>query len=330
MKNDQLHDSIRQKISNAKNIVIVSHIRPDGDAVGSVLGLGLALQATGKNVQMVLADGVPSSFHHLKGYHQIARKPKGEYDLLIVVDCSDLLRVGTVIKDRTPDINIDHHITNQNFAIINYVDASAPATTAILAANLSIWGLPITQPIAAALLSGLISDTLGFRTTNVTPDSLRLAADLMEHGANLSELYMQALINRSFESARYWGYGLEKLQRKDGIVWTSLALEDRSKATYPGNDDADLVNTLSTIEDADIALIFVEQREGKVKISWRARPGLDVSQIALAFGGGGHPAAAGAEVTGTLEEVQERVLLSTQAALKTSTSQATYENLSVK
>ncbi|HEX9013138.1 MAG TPA: DHHA1 domain-containing protein, partial [Anaerolineaceae bacterium] len=105
-------------------------------------------------------------------------------------------------------------------------------------------------------------------------------------------------------------------ERQDRLVWTSLTLADRAAVGYPGNDDADLINILSSIEEADIAVIFVEQRAGKVKVSWRSVPGFDVSQVALQFGGGGHPAAAGAEIAGTLEEVQPRVLQATVPLLQ--------------
>ena len=124
-------------------------------------------------------------------------------------------------------------------------------------------------------------------------------------------MYNQALVRRSYEAALYWAQGLSHLQRKDRIIWTSLTLEDRLKAGYTGNDDADLINMLSTIDDMDISVIFVEQKEGRVKVSWRAQPGVDVSQIAFQFGGGGHPAASGAEIQGSLEDVQEKVLQAT-------------------
>jgi bifunctional oligoribonuclease and PAP phosphatase NrnA len=118
-------------------------------------------------------------------------------------------------------------------------------------------------------------------------------------------------VHRSFEAARYWGQGLAKLHHNDHIVWTSLTQEDRKAADYTGNDDADLINILSTIEDANIAIIFVEQHGGKVKVSWRAIPGLEVAQVAFSFGGGGHAAASGAEIEGTLEDIQQRVLKAT-------------------
>ena len=313
-----LSASVKQLLHNAEHILLISHIRPDGDAIGSLLGLGLSLKTAGKDIQMVLSDGIPRSFRQLLGSCDVARKVKQEYDLSIVLDCSDLLRINGVLGDRIPDLNIDHHVTNLNFAKLNFVDPQAVATSAILAEFLPDWGLEITEPVANALLTGIVSDTLGFRTSNITPNSLRLAACLMEHGANLSELYNRALVNRSFEAACYWGLGLNHLERQGRLIWATLTLEDRIKASYPGSDDADLINLLSSIEDSDVAIIFTEQKENRVKVSWRAIPGINISQIALQFGGGGHPAAAGAEIIGILEDVQQRVLQATQNFLENS------------
>jgi phosphoesterase RecJ-like protein len=311
-----IHEKIRQVIKGAEKILVVSHIRPDGDAVGSLLGLGLALKESGKQVQMVLVDGVPSSFRHLPGANQIARKVQGPYDLSIVLDISDLNRTGNVLTGQIPDVNIDHHITNLNFARLNYVEPESAATSAILAEYLPQWGLKISEPVAKALLTGIVSDTIGFRTSNVNSHTLRLAADLMEKGANLSELYNRALIRRSYEAAHFWGLGLERLQREDRLVWTTLTLNDRLQSSYPGNDDADLVNILASIDESDIGLIFVEQKDNHIKVSWRAQPGWDVSQLATQFGGGGHPAAAGADIPGMLSEVQEKVISATRQLLK--------------
>ncbi len=313
-KND-IHAQIRQLISGAEKILVVSHIRPDGDAVGSLLGLGIALQECGKTVNMVLCDGVPASFRHLPGAGQITRKVQGTYDTSIVLDASDLQRVGALFTGQVPDLNIDHHITNLNFARINLIDPQAEATSSILANHLPDWGLKISEPVAKALLTGIVSDTIGFRTSNVRPQTLRLAADLMDKGANLSELYNRALIRRSYEAARFWGLGLERLQREDRLVWTTLTLNDRATSSYPGNDDADLVNILSSIDDCDVSIIFVEQKNNHTKVSWRAQPGWDVSEIALQFGGGGHPAASGADIAGSLGEVQDKVLTATRQVL---------------
>jgi phosphoesterase RecJ-like protein len=314
-----LINAVTQLFQNGQSFLVISHIRPDGDAIGSLLGLGLALQQAGKDVQMVLADGIPHSFHHLPGSDLVLRRPKGSFDIAIVLDCSDLIRTGGVLGERQPDLNIDHHITNLNFARINFVNPNAVATSAILASHLEEWGLAITTPVSQALMTGLVSDTIGFRTSNVTPEALRLAAKLMEHGANLSDLYNRALVRRSFEAAHYWGPALTHLQRNGRLIWTSLTLEDREMTGYTGNDDADLVNTLSSIDDSDIALVFIEQKGKHVKVSWRAKNGFDVSQIALQFGGGGHPAAAGAEVAGELDTVQEMILKATQKLMENGT-----------
>ena len=306
--------AIQTELSRANWIAIFSHVRPDGDAVGSLLGLGLALRAAGKQVTMVLEDGVPHIFRHLKGSDTVRRSLKQAVDLVITVDCSDIQRAGAVLGEQIPDINIDHHVSNLEFARHNLVIGDSVATCAILAEYLPVWGYTIDLPVAEALLTGNVTDTIGFRTNNVTAQALRLAANLIDVGANLPDLYMRALVNKSYEAARYWGAGLEKLQREDGLVWTTLSLQDRQQAQYPGNDDADLVNLLSSVEST-IAVIFVEQKSGQVKVSWRARPGYDVSQIALQFGGGGHTAASGADIAGSLEEVQQQVLEATRAML---------------
>jgi phosphoesterase RecJ-like protein len=315
----ELNAAIKARLSSATNILVVSHVRPDGDAIGSLLALGLALQQAGKIVQMVLTDGVPTSFKHLPGQEQVCREPQGDVDLFVTVDCADFKRTGKQFEafSRKPDINIDHHVTNERFGQLNLIEPEAVATAAILTDCLPEWGLKITAPVAAALATGIVTDTLGFRTSNTTPAALRQVAGLMELGIDFPDLYNRALISRSFPAARYWGAGLSKLKTDDRIVYATLTLADRKDAAYGGNDDADLINVISSIEGFAVGMIFVEQDNQHVKISWRAlKPGIDVSQVARHFSGGGHAAAAGADITGTLEEIQPRVLTATREILK--------------
>jgi len=315
--NESLSTVVKIRLADARNILIASHVRPDGDAIGSLLGLGLALQNAGKNVQMVLADGAPSSFKHLEGVEQVKTKIEGTFDTFITVDCADFKRTGKPFQSiGQPDINIDHHITNEKFGKLNLIEGEEVATAAILTNYLPAWGYEITKPVAAALLTGLITDTLGFRTSNVTPEAMRQAATLMETGVDMPELYMRGLVRRSYEATRYWGAGLSNLQRRDGMVWGKLTLLDRKVAGYSGNDDADLINAISAIDGYKVGMIFVEQTDNRVKISWRAlENGIDVSPIAQRFGGGGHAAAAGADVVGTLDEVITQVIQSTKEML---------------
>lgn len=313
----EMTGAIKERLEKSNNVVIASHVRPDGDAIGSLLGIGLALRDVGKSVQMVLVDGVPSSFKHLEGSELILKEPKGEHDTFITVDSADFKRVGKPFENfGQPDINIDHHKTNENFGKLNLIESQEVATAAILARHLPEWGYTITQPIAAALLTGIVTDTLGFRTSNTNPSALRLCAMLMETGVDMNELYMRALVNKTFPAAKYWGAGLSRLEQKDGIVWATLTLDDRKQSGYSGNDDADLINMISAIEGHKVGMIFVEQSDNHVKISWRAlEPGIDVSPVAKYFKGGGHAAAAGADIPGALSEIQPLVLEKTEEML---------------
>jgi phosphoesterase RecJ-like protein len=314
----EINEAIKSRLAAANSVLIASHVRPDGDAIGSLLGLGLALENGGKSVRMVLADGVSSSFRHLEGSEKIKTSIEGTFDTFITVDCADYRRTGKPFQSLSqPDVNIDHHITNERFGKLNLIEGQEVATSAILTNYLPTWGYPITKPIAAALLTGIVTDTLGFRTSNMTPEALRQAATLMETGVDMPELYMRGLVRRSFASARYWGAGLTNLERKDGMVWGTLSIADRKVAKYSGNDDADLINIISAIDGFKVGMIFVEQPKNRVKISWRAlEPGIDVSGLATLFGGGGHAAAAGADIDGSLDEVKAKVIQSTKEMLR--------------
>lgn len=313
----EITGAIKERLASANKVVIASHVRPDGDAIGSLLGLGLALKDAGKSVQMVLADGVPASFRHLEGSELIVKEPAGDHDTFITVDCADFKRTGKIFEAfGQPDINIDHHITNENYGRLNLIEAEEVATAAIITRHLPEWGYKINKPIAAALLTGIITDTLGFRTANTNPSALRLCAELMETGADMPDLYMRSLIKKSFPAAKYWGAGLSSMEHENGIVWGILTLDDRKRSGYSGNDDADLINMISAIDGNKVGMIFVQQSDNHVKISWRAlEPGVDVSQVAKHFKGGGHAAAAGADIPGSLNEIQPMVLKTTRDML---------------
>jgi phosphoesterase RecJ-like protein len=302
--------TINALFSEARSVLLAAHIRPDGDAVGSLLGLGNALIQSGKKVFMALSDGLPSNFHYLHGAQLVKRSvPKDlKFDLTISLDISDMDRSGGIFGNREIILNIDHHITNTLFGKYNFNDPDSVATCALIAENLEGWGLSINAETASLLMTGLITDTIGFRTSNMSSKALRIAADLVEKGADLPTIYQQALTNKSFDQLIYWGYALKKLQRNDRIAWTTLTLDDRKDAGYNGNDDADLNAILSSIIDCDITILFVEQNNGHVKVSWRGKSGINVSDLAQSLGGGGHPAASGADFEGGLEEVQRKVI----------------------
>ena len=295
----------------------MGHIRADGDAVGSMLGLGHALRASGKNVAYVLQDGMPEKYTFLPGAAEVRTSMPEKYDYLIVVDSSDIMRTGKVLEGISmPDLVIDHHKTHDDFGRIEYVLPEAEATALVLVESLPQWGLPITQEVATCLLTGLLSDTIGFRTSNTQPAALRAAADLMEKGVDFHDIYLKTLSDKTLAEALYWGQGLTKIQQNGAILWSSLTLNDRITSGYQGNDDADLINILSAIKGPLITILFIEQEGGGVKISWRSVKGVDVSILAREFGGGGHMAAAGADVEGNLTKIQQAVITSAESYLK--------------
>jgi len=305
------------ELAQVSTVMVLSHVRPDGDAIGSLLGLSRSLQLVGKQVFPVLVDGLPGRYKFLPGSDQVRRKPPNDAQYLITVDCADKGRLGIPESDlpRLVDLNIDHHPTNSYFARHNLVFKDSAATTQILYDISSELELPIDQDVAACLLTGLVTDTIGFRTPNVTPAVLRVAADLQAMSGKLAEIYHFALNQRSLAAARYWGSGLSRLEADNGLIWTELRLSDRREAGYEGADDADLISMLSTITGVDVAMIFVEQAQGKTKVSWRSQGNVDVSQIAAAFGGGGHQPAAGAMVYGDFLAVREQILRATRKSI---------------
>ena len=308
----------RARIARSTRALIITHVHPDGDAVGSLLGFGLALRELGKEVVFACADPVPETFSYLPGVGEITAKPEGDFDLIAVLDVSEENRMGAVgdLLPRRADLVFDHHITNPGFGDLNFIDASAASTAELVADLLDPLGLPLTQPVAECLLTGLITDTIGFRTSGTTSKTLTLAQRLMAAEASLNTIYNLALFKRSYSAVRLWAEGLARLQLADGIVWATLPLSARKAAAYGGLGDADLIDVLSSIREAEVALIFVERADGKVKISWRSGPNFNVANVAMQFGGGGHAPAAGAEVEGTLDEVTQKVLAATKAALK--------------
>lgn len=306
----------RERIHQASHLVVSAHVRPDGDAVGSLLGLSLSLMQSGKKATPVLKDGIPHRFDFLPGADLIQQEfPQGEFTL-ITVDVSDMDRLGFNLPEAVrPAINIDHHPTNTHFAELNLVYPDLASTTEILYRLMDPLDLPINLPVATNLLAGLITDTIGFRTSNVSSETLRIAADLMDRQAPFYSLYRKLVVDRPFNGIRYWSNGLARLHKEDGLIWTKLTVEDRINAGYTGTDDADLVDLLTTVQEAEVVVVLIEQSEGITKVSWRSIEPYDVAKIASQFGGGGHKQAAGAMINGSLEEVEMRVIEATQTLI---------------
>lgn len=314
-------EDIRNHITEANRIIVITHIGPDGDAMGSLTAVGQALKQMGKMPHLVCDDGVPSRFSYLSETKYVMQDPESNpYDLLIAVDCGDVLRMGDAYRSLqypTPKIiNIDHHVTNTQFGHVNLVDPNATSTTEILFGLFQSLEIEIDANIALSLLTGLVTDTLGFRTAGVTAHTLDVASQLIEAGADLSFVTMQALNVKPLSTIQLWQIGLTNMKIEDGFIWTSISAEEQEEIGFTGAGTNGLVNILADIDVANIGAALLEMPDGTVRVGFRSRAPYDVSVIATELGGGGHPLASGCSVSGPLASAEERVVRVTLDSLR--------------
>ncbi len=308
-----------QLIRSAHRPLLICHIAPDGDAIGSLTGLGRALRHEGLEPIMACSDPVSARFNYIPYVGAIVQDVSASFDLVISLDCSDLKRLGHFPQMPTfrsvPLLNIDHHLTNLDFGDVNLVDPQASSTAEVVLRLLEYMALPLDAELATCLLTGIVADTRGLRTSNVTIQVMDAALRLMKAGASLPYITHHTLDRRPTTAIRLWGATLAQLHIEDRVIWTSIPLAMRRTAGYAGNGDAGLVSFLVSGDDADVAVVFVEREDGRIEVGLRAVPGFDVAQVALQLGGGGHAPAAGCNLPGPLEEAQARVLAALRADL---------------
>jgi phosphoesterase RecJ-like protein len=261
---------------------------------------------------------VPQTYRWLPGSAEIVQQGKGAYDLVVSLDCSDRRRVGRVVDEElaaVPLINIDHHVTNTLFGAVNWVDPGAVATAQMVLALAEAWAWPLSEQVAVCLLTGLVTDTRSFRTSNVDAAAMRAALRLMEAGASLRDITRRVLGQRPIDSVRLWGQAFDRLQLQDGILWTEVTRDMRAHWSLGSNGDSGLANFLSGVREADAVVVFTERDDGTIDVGMRTGPEYDVAQVALQLGGGGHPQAAGCTLEGELAQVRVRVLAEVEASL---------------
>lgn len=301
-------------VQAAKRILIVTHVNPDGDAIGSMLGLGNALMQMGKSVDMAVEDGVPNYLKFLPNSEKVyAKLTTSKWDVLISVDASDEERSGSVgaygRHHCAQVINLDHHVSNTGFGNVQLVMPDAVSATEVVYHWLGHMGITTLTPLVAVpLLTGLLTDTMGFRTSNVKAQTLGIAQALMDAGASLAEITARTLDSKPFNAVRLWARVLPSITLEDEVVCVQIQTSDFQELGLHDISDAGLVSLLNQIDEARAAVIFMEVHDNKVKLSFRCKLGYDVSAVAVALGGGGHKQAAGATVSGGLEEVRARVL----------------------
>lgn len=315
-------DEILKEIKQAKSIVILTHESPDGDAVGSSLALKLAIEEIGKKADVIIPE-YSRLFEFLPGTAEIKKESEiKNYDLAIAVDCATLKRVSKneYFENANKTIVIDHHGSNNMYGDLNYVNPVSPACCEVLAGIFEYYEMNITKDIGTCLMTGIITDTGGFRHQGVNPETFEFTATLIRKGVNIPDIYKRTLrttTKANFELSKKVMNRLELID--DGkIAFTYITSEDEEQVNAEPGDHEGLVNIGADIEGVYVS-IFIRQKEKEnaYKISLRSTTDIvNVSDVCLMFGGGGHPRAAGALVQGDVQEVKEKVVKEVRKALK--------------
>ncbi|MBI5408581.1 MAG: bifunctional oligoribonuclease/PAP phosphatase NrnA [Nitrospirae bacterium] len=308
------------------SFLIAGHINPEGDAIGSILALALGLKKIGKkDVYLLSRDGVPEILKFLPSAKLIKNSPpKKIYDVLMIVDCNVPERTG--FKDLTGKntVVIDHHIPpgdsdSAEFyrsLAASFIDPHAAASGVLIYKLLTALKIPIDKNIAVNLYTAILVDTGGFRYSNTSPESLQTACHLVEAGARPWSITKEIFENIPYKSMKLLGLSLATLDKKDGIAWMTTTADMFKKTGATSEDSEDFVDFPRKVKDIEAAAFFREDGDNTFKISLRSKGRVNVEKIAKSFGGGGHFAAAGCKVKGTLKEVQEKVFSAVRAAIK--------------
>jgi len=301
---------IRNLLTQNDNFYITSHINPDGDAIGSCFGLGMALQKIGKNVQVFL-EPFQSRFDIIPGEGLLNEKAFSEDVFLICLDCSSFDRLNPehqkVAASSSCVINIDHHYTNTNFANINYVDGNASSACELVYRLLDGF-IEIDQDIASALYAGMVSDTGGFRFDYTSPQTLHVAGNLMSNGIDFTTIYTELLLMRSHTELKLLAKVLENAQISGNVMHVCVNKDMiKSVPNALSRDVEGIVELMLNTRDVEISVLLYEKENGEIKMSLRSCSA-NVGEVAKKFGGGGHHLAAGANVKGNIHEIREQVL----------------------
>ena len=303
----------------AKNILVTSHLRPDGDALGSTIAFTLWLRSLGKKVATWNEDGLPRRFHYLP-YHSCVSVPPTDqhsFDEVIVLDSPTRGRLGnvlTAISSMGLLINIDHHISNQRYGDLNYVDPSVAATGQILFDLFRYAGVDFTPEISTNLYAAISTDTGSFQHVGTTSRTFEAAAYLVRSGVQVSTLSLAMYNNQPRRCFHLLQHALNntKFSCNGTIAHFSLSLSDLEHLQIIPEDNEGIINHLRSVENVIVALCFEELPDTRVRISARSKDArIDVCKICMQFGGGGHPFASGACIQGSLSSIRKKFLTAT-------------------
>jgi phosphoesterase RecJ-like protein len=310
-----------QALRAGRRVLTVCHENPESDALGSALALALALEELGAVATPVCADPVPTMYGFMPRIERFRQAPDPaiDYDLIVVSDCGELERVGSLLTDQTelfgrlPLVNIDHHKSNPGFGTVDWIDASAAATCEMVTLLMPALGVPLTAAdgaIAASLMAGVVIDTATFAHPSTTPRTLRVAAELLSVGAPLADISRLLYRTKPVEQLALFGRVLARLQTaaEGRIAWATMTDEDLVATGARPEHSEGLIDLMSQAAGTEVAILFKESGD-TTRVSVRTREGgVDATTLTGAFGGGGHIRAAGATVQAPVEQAVPSVL----------------------
>ncbi len=302
--------SIANALFNAEKIIISGHVAPDGDSIGSTLALGLALEKLGKQVTMTCPDGLPEKYAFLPGAERLqCGLPSGSYDTFVVLDCSAPDRIGEnlepLLNKNLKVVVIDHHVGNECFADISYIDSRAAATGEIVYDLLQLMQIDLDLDMAVNLYTAIVTDTGSFRYDATTADTHRRVAELVDIGVPVAKVSKLIFEQRPLVAYKVLEKALSTLSLSacGRVAWIAVDYATRKSLAVTDEHTDNLVDYPRNIKGVEVALFFKEVEPGLVKVSMRSNYFVDVNKLAAEFNGGGHLRASGCTVKGDLKQV---------------------------
>jgi len=314
-------DEILNEIKKAENIVVLTHETPDGDAIGSSLAVKHVLDRMGKQADVIIPE-YPRMYNFLPEIDTIKTESEiKNYDLAISVDCAVIKRLAQkeYFENAKKTIVIDHHGSNNMYGDINYVNPASPACCEVLAGMFQYYGIEIDKNIGTCIMTGIVTDTGGFRHQGINAETFEFTAELIRKGVNIPDIYKRTL--RTMTKANFL-LSQKVMQRMEilengKVTFTYITSKDEEEANAEPGDHEGLVEIGRDIEGVEVS-VFIRQKDyqDSYKVSLRSGDYVNVSDICLMFGGGGHPRAAGALLQGNIEQVKEKLLNEIRKVLK--------------
>ncbi|MEO8251286.1 MAG: bifunctional oligoribonuclease/PAP phosphatase NrnA [Chloroflexota bacterium] len=307
---------VAEVLRGAQRITAFCHENPDGDTLGAAIAIALAAERLGKQAEVVSVDQPPPFLSFLPRVERVRRAPSLEPDVAVVVDAGELSRIGSVVTDqadwfaRARIVNIDHHVSNPGYGVAVWVDPAAAATCELVTMLLAELGVALDVELATALMAGLVQDTHTFAHPNTTSRTLRVAAELVDAGAPLAAINRAVYADKPFSTLALWGLILAGIgQRADGrIVHASMTTAMLAVTGEQPTASEGFVDLLGSTRTADVTILFKQVGPAETRVSVRTSGRADAVAITSAFGGGGHPRAAGCTLHVALPAAEEQVL----------------------